>query len=73
MRELVEIRLQRTHITEEAAHTAVLNDFVAFKKAFPDVIVKANPNTVRLGEVRYPEKIPRKSGIWRICRARTLC
>ena len=52
-----EIRLQRTHITEEAAHLAVLNDFEAFKKAFPSIIVKADPNTVRLGEVTYPESL----------------
>ncbi len=52
-----EIRLQRTHITEEAAHNAVLNDFEAFKKAFPHVIAKASPDTVRLGEVTYPESL----------------
>jgi hypothetical protein len=52
-----EIRLQRTHITEEAAHLAVLNDFVAFKKEFPSVIVPAGPHIVRLGEVTYPESL----------------
>lgn len=52
-----EIRLQRTHLTEETARIGVLNDFEAFKQAFPGVIIPAQPGIVRLGNVTYPESL----------------
>jgi hypothetical protein len=50
-----EIRLQRTHFTEETARVAVLNDLAAFKQEFPGVIIPTNSDIVRMGDVTYPE------------------
>ncbi len=53
-----EIRLQRTHFTEEAARVAALNDLAAFKKEFPGVIIPVNPNIARMGDgFTYPENL----------------